>query len=58
MLRALGMWHNWFAWFPVRVPSVRGRTRVWLEVVRRKGTRWFCISGSGWDWEYKEADNG
>lgn len=52
--RALKMWHKWFAWYPVRVPSRKGKQRVWLETVRRKGTRWFWSAGVGWDWEYKE----
>ena len=51
--RALQMWHNWFAWHPVRVPN-EGNTMVWLETVRRKG---FVYGYTGhWVWKYKNNE--
>ena len=55
--RALQMWHNWFAWHPVRVPN-EGCTMVWLETVKRKG-KFYTVGRrerivSWWDWEYKQ----
>ena len=47
-------WHNWFAWFPVRVPQ-RGKELVWLETIERKGTKGPCHctwDGYYW-WEYR-----
>ena len=56
--RAIKMWHDWFAWFPVRVPSTTGKKRVWLEKVRRRGDfiRWGGYEGTSESiaWEYKE----
>lgn len=56
--RAWKMWHDWFAWYPVRVPTkgrTSGQTFVWLETVRRKCRR----EGWGCDWisEYKEVSD-
>lgn len=49
-------WHNWFAWYPVRVPTkgrMSGMTKVWLQTVRRKGAVVYdstaCYS---WNWHY------
>jgi hypothetical protein len=48
-------WHEWFAWYPVKVADNDCR---WLEKVQRKGT--FCNYGidSTWFWDYKEIQNG
>jgi hypothetical protein len=36
-LRALRLWHKWFAWFPIRVESPGKKDIiVWLETVERK----------------------
>lgn len=45
-------WHEWFAWYPVRVGP--GDCR-WLEVVRRKGTyRWGRLySYDHWKYKYE-----
>lgn len=29
----LGVWHNWFAWYPVRTNT---NEVIWLETVQRK----------------------
>lgn len=37
--RAKRLWHKWFAWYPVRVPTYgkrSGMTMVWLQHVKRK----------------------
>lgn len=37
--RAKRLWHRWFAWRPVRVPTNgkrSGMTMVWLQFVMRK----------------------
>ena len=54
--RALHMWHDWFAWHPVRVPN-EGNTMVWMETVKRKG-QFHSIGtplagATWWSWEYK-----
>lgn len=54
--RALHMWHNWYAWHPVRVPtagSMSGMHMVWLVDIKRKGH--FFSYCDCWDWEYKEG---
>jgi len=54
--RAKKVWHIWFAWTPVRVPTegrLSGMTMVWLEQVLRKGK----YSDCGWEWEYKHESN-
>lgn len=43
-------WHEWFAWFPVRVYS--GDCR-WLETVARKGVFNPDYSHYYWTWTYK-----
>jgi hypothetical protein len=56
--RALRLWHVWFAWHPVRVPTRgkgSGQKMVWLAPVCRKGHRKTSYSeGIGLKWEYKE----
>jgi len=57
--RALHIWHNWFAWHPVRVPTkgkMSGMTLVWLEKMRRTGTYETCWYESWWVWEYKQIE--
>ena len=56
-LRGKHLWHNWFAWHPVRVPTygrMSGQTLVWLQFVRRKGKyRWGgCVINSSWTWVF------
>lgn len=54
--RALHMWHKWFAWYPVRVPTrgkCSGMTMVWLEVVGRKGRFYSYPLCQYWDWKYR-----
>jgi len=53
--RAIKMWHKWFAWYPVRVPSTTGKKRVWLETVMRRGVEWQTSMDWGWDWFYKDV---
>jgi hypothetical protein len=50
----LSNWHNYFAWFPVRVGLTKNKRRIfaWLESVRRKGT-YYAEDMSYWVWEYK-----
>ncbi len=54
-MRALKLWHRYFAWFPVRI----GRYNCcWLEFIQRKG-KYICIydfdhSRTSWLWRYKE----
>jgi len=54
--RALHMWHKWFAWFPVRVPS-EGRmsemTMVWLQTIERRGKLFSSPMHNLWLWQYK-----
>ena len=56
-LRCFRMWHTWFAWYPVRVPThgkMSGMTKVWLEKVKRKGGKIYSYDCSYyWEWEYK-----
>ena len=63
--RALHWWHDWFAWYPVRVPTKgrkSGQKMVWLETVLRK-CKWNSTAGIGlpsrgsWNRKYKEKDN-
>jgi hypothetical protein len=48
-LQKYGQWHDWFAWYPVRIDESR---IVWLETVKRK----ICAVGTddprfyGWDY--------
>jgi hypothetical protein len=37
--RAIRRWHRWFAWKPVRVPTMgpmSGMTMVWLDTIERR----------------------
>lgn len=48
------MWHDWFAWHPVRTLS---GDWVWLETVLRKGRETIIANGDGqpepwWEWMY------
>lgn len=48
------LWHEWFAWRPVRL---RYRYWVWLEWIERKGTRHFNDGwppNDWWTWEYRD----
>lgn len=53
--RAKCRWHNWFAWYPVRVPT-KGRMsqqhKVWLQTVRRKGAYQIGFECCYWSWLY------
>jgi hypothetical protein len=46
-------WHSWFAWRPVRMQLMNGKTCcVWWEWIVRKNTGPACLDG--WDeWEYR-----
>jgi hypothetical protein len=47
-------WHDWFAWFPVRVANYDCR---WLEVVARRGNIEYTPEGMKyWNFEYKAKD--
>jgi hypothetical protein len=56
-VRALKMWHKWFAWYPVRVPTegrMSGMTMVWLKTIKRKGYfNSIIYYRSWWEWKYK-----
>ncbi len=41
-------WHDWFAWYPVRI----GSERIWLERVRRKGKFFEDSCGGAWQFAY------
>ena len=46
-------WHDWFAWYPVRIGSNHCR---WLETVERKGTfrrKQWCEYEDFWIYEYR-----
>lgn len=43
-------WHNWFAWYPVRIGRHDCR---WLEVIRRKGMLHCGYEGRYWTYKYK-----
>jgi len=53
--RAKRLWHRYFAWYPVRVPS-KGRMskqhKVWLQFVSRRGESYECYEGCFWVWSY------
>ena len=45
------VWHDWFAWHPVRLGTTHDCR--WLETIQRKG-KFVCYwHDSYWDWEYK-----
>jgi hypothetical protein len=46
-------WHNWFAWFPVRVGD---RDCRWFETVKRKGHYYALYCDEYWKYEYKEIE--
>lgn len=46
----LEQWHDWFAWYPVRVASHDCR---WLERVGRKGVLLSARRGGIWRWQYR-----
>lgn len=50
----LGKWHDWFAWYPVRVGE--GDVR-WLETVQRAGAYervwWDGCYQTWWTWEHR-----
>lgn len=46
-------WHDWFAWYPVRVAE--GDCR-WLETVERKGELHYDFLAGDWIFEYREKN--
>lgn len=44
-------WHDWFAWYPVRLGDHNCR---WLETVERKGTFYYNFFDSWRSYEYRE----
>lgn len=45
-------WHEWFAWFPVRLTD-KPHIKVWLQKVKRKGTEHHRgYSYAYWSYEY------
>ena len=53
--RARQMWHNWFAWHPIRIPA-RGQCMVWFETVQRKSVD-PSIAWEGdicWNYSYRD----
>ena len=46
-------WHDWFAWYPVRVAE--GDCR-WLETVERKGELHYDFVAGDWKFEYREKN--
>lgn len=46
-------WHRWFAWRPVRV--VEGDCR-WLEVVERRGSKYYSGYTYSWEYEYRSIE--
>lgn len=53
--RAKHQWHNWFAWYPVRIPTkgrMSGMHKVWLTTVHRRGTYEGWVDDSYWFWRY------
>lgn len=40
---------DWFAWYPVRVKTMRGQRVAWLETVYRERFRTSCGTGA---WRY------
>lgn len=53
--RAKHQWHNWFAWYPVRVPTkgkLSGQRKVWLTTIHRRGTYEDWIGVKYWTWRY------
>lgn len=47
-------WHDWFAWYPVRVAE--GDCR-WLETVERKGELHYDFVAGDWKFEYREKNS-
>lgn len=43
---AMGKWHRWFAWHPVRIGS---RDCRWLETIERRGDSCY----DGWSFQYR-----
>lgn len=54
--RAKAYWHDWFAWYPVRVPTkgrMAGQRKVWLQTIRRKGDKRMIADYDGcWTYYY------
>jgi hypothetical protein len=46
----LEQWHDWFAWYPVRVGSHDGR---WLETIKRQGLFDSCDRLYAWRYRAK-----
>lgn len=50
-IEAKKKWHDWFAWYPVRVASSDCR---WLETVERRGEyKWNYFDGVYFLYEYR-----
>lgn len=57
--RAKRLWHTWFAWYPVRVPTkgrMSGMKMVWLSKVKRKSKTFYCMYGCDTEREYKDYE--
>ena len=54
-IKARKEWHDWFAWYPVRIAVTLGSSDCrWLETVERRGEHnWDYDGGSYWDYEYR-----
>lgn len=48
------VWHEWFAWYPVRMTSDVHEVR-WMETIWRKGTQWRNEDGLVFTWKYAES---
>lgn len=51
-LRARQLWHDWFAWYPVRIPE-RGIWMYWFETVQRKSVNPERDWNGDMCWHYK-----
>jgi hypothetical protein len=53
-----GVWHSWFAWYPVRLGL---NDCVWLERIERKANFYAWITKSVAEitsWDYREIESG
>ena len=55
----LSRWHEWFAWYPVRVGWTGSGhwIKVWLATVLRRGDYKSLRFEHRWAWEYREIKN-
>jgi hypothetical protein len=53
-IRRKSLWHEWYAWFPVRVGVTKDGHGIyaWLETVMRKGTYHCWGYDCHWTYEY------